>query len=167
MISLGVPNTSLCRWLVRQVITVAALVFLPRGAVSAAELCVHLERDGQAYRSIRAASGSELRLRFRHSIYGSEVEETFHILPDGFQLVQLRYGEARLAEFYGHETAKQDRGAWVVRLLPRRFRALDLQVSADSTMSLIVGAHTRQLNLIVRPGAAVRAVIGPCRTRDG
>jgi hypothetical protein len=167
MICPRAPITAVWRRHVCKIVAVGAALFLLAGPASAVELCVQLVRDEQVYRSIPAGPGNELRLRFRHSIYGSEVEETFHIQSDGFQLAQLRYGEARLAEFYGHEDAKQDRGVWVVRPRPQLFRALDLRVSADGAMSLIVGAPSHRLNLFVQPGAAVRVMIATCKTRDG
>ena len=47
--------------------------------------------------------GDPFHLSFRHSIYGTEVQEQFRITSGGFRADKLRYAELRLAEFYGHE----------------------------------------------------------------
>ncbi|MGH7795583.1 MAG: hypothetical protein ACREQ2_11910 [Candidatus Binatia bacterium] len=137
-------------------------------STSAADLCVRLARDGEVHQSIQAISGGALRLRFRHSIYGSAIQEAFQIQSDGLRLVELRYAEARLAEFYGHESAEQIGGAWIVRPAPILFRYLDLHVSAQAAMSVIVDAREHPLEIPIQPGAALRVTVAPCRDRgDG
>ena len=158
------------RWRRRdyRILAACAALLLLAGPASAAEICVQLARDGRIHQSIPAAAGGDLRLRFRHSIYGSEVEELFHVQPDGLQLVQLRYAEARLAEFYGHDNAKYDDGAWIFRPAPALLRSLDLRLSPEAAMSLIIGTQTNLVQLVVPSGAALRVTVAPCVVhRDG
>src|SRR3989338_598453 len=76
--------------------------------------CLKIERPLEQAITIPASVGEELRLSFRHSIYGSKVEEQFRITEDGLETTELRYSEARLVEFYGYDAARLDRGWWIV-----------------------------------------------------
>ncbi|HEX7226495.1 MAG TPA: hypothetical protein VF353_01870, partial [Candidatus Binatia bacterium] len=88
------------------------------------------------------AVGERLSLVFPHSIYGSRVEEQFSVTPEGFQLLEVRYAEPRLVEFYGHESAANDDGGWVVRKRgPQLEMILDLRVSPDSWIDVIFGTE--------------------------
>ncbi len=89
--------------------------------------CVELMSDAGVQRSVPIRLGSTLRLSFRHSIYGSQVEEAFAVGRDGFHLTQLRYSEARLVDFYGYENAKHEDGMWIVRPRPAVIPSLNLQ----------------------------------------
>jgi hypothetical protein len=77
-----------------------------------------------------------LHLSFRHSIYGSAVEEQFQIGPGGFRANKLRYAELRLVEFYGHESAMNEGGWWVVHNPGREYPTLDLRVSHESSLRI-------------------------------
>ena len=102
--------------------------------------------------------GSILQVSFRHSIYASQVEEVFLIRANGFELNQLRYSEARLVDFYGHEAATRDNGAWIVTPAPAFLPELKLNLSADAAMSLGVEGETFNLP----PDRAYRITVGPC-----
>jgi hypothetical protein len=77
-----------------------------------------------------------LHLSFRHSIYGSEVEEQFQVVPGGFRAKKLRYAELRLVEFYGHESATNEDGWWVVHNPGREFPTLNLRASRESSLRI-------------------------------
>jgi len=85
------------------------------------------------------AVGEKLSLVFAHSIYGSRVEEQFKVTTKGFQLLELRYAEPRLVEFYGHESAANEDGRWVVRKRGPLLAILDLHVSPNSWIDVIFG----------------------------
>lgn len=78
--------------------------------------------------------GEAVRVGFRHSVYGSSVEEHFEVAEGGLRLVRLRYGEARLAEFYGHEHVVPADGHWIVDVPATLHATLPLRVSRDSAM---------------------------------
>lgn len=70
--------------------------------------------DGRRTLALPAEVGDPVTLAFRHSIYGASVKEEFVVAEAGLRLVRLRYGEARVAEFYGHEDAQAEGDAWTV-----------------------------------------------------
>jgi hypothetical protein len=107
-------------------------------------------------------AGDEVRLRFRHSLWGSLVQEEFRVAADGFELVQLRYAEARLAEYYGHEAARREGDWWVVAGDRRRLRTLTLRRSRDSELELSVGSERMALWNQVGPGDAIRLAVTAC-----
>jgi hypothetical protein len=112
--------------------------------------------------------GGMLRLSFRHSIYGSQVEEVFSLRPGGFQLTQLRYGEARLVEFYGHESASRDNNAWVVTPAPIHLSRLDLKSSSNGAMSVQFDKSTFAKPLMIPPAGALRLTVADCnRSANG
>jgi len=134
----------------------------------AKSFCVRLENNGAVWRSIRSAAGREMRLRFQHSIYGSRVEEVFHLLPSGFQLAELRYSEQRLADFYGHEITRYENRRWIVKPTPVLFPSLDLHASAHASMSLLFDDRRNSVALLVPADRAVRLTITTCKDgRDG
>lgn len=137
------------------------LLLLP-GPGGAGSLCLYLETAGNIVATIPAAPGSELRLSFRHSLYGTTVEEIFDVRGDGLQTVRLVYAEPRLAEFYGREGARYEDGSWVVTPERRSFAALHLRVSADSFMRLSLDSQLIPLRDLVEPGGAVRVAVGSC-----
>ena len=108
---------------------------------NAQSLCVRLTNDRGIERSVPVRPGGAMRLSFRHSIYGSQVEELFALRRDGFQLTQLRYSEARLVDFYGYENAELENGAWVVNPPPVLLPSLSLNTSADAAMALYLDRH--------------------------
>lgn len=105
---------------------------------------------------VPAVAGEVVRLGFRHSIYGSAVEEEFVVEEAGLRLVRLRYGEARLAEFYGHEHARRDGDWWVVDAEPCLHSSITVRVSADSAMRLSTPSMTVPLTECIRAGGAIR-----------
>ncbi|MGZ8479747.1 MAG: hypothetical protein ACXW6K_17290 [Candidatus Binatia bacterium] len=108
--------------------------------------------------------GGAMRLSFRHSIYGSQVEEVFSLRRDGFQLTQLRYSEARLVDFYGYENADLENGAWVVNPPPVLLPSLNLNISADATMALYFDRRYDSKPLTIRPTGALRLTVASCKS---
>lgn len=106
--------------------------------------------------------GSVARLSFRHSLYGSVVQEEFRVGKAGFQLTRLYYSEERLVEFYGYQVAQRERGWWVVRPELRKFPFLDLRVSADSAMQISTDSGTIPLSEMVETGGLVRISTSRC-----
>ncbi|HKY07782.1 MAG TPA: hypothetical protein VJQ55_06060, partial [Candidatus Binatia bacterium] len=98
-------------------------------------MCVGLAGDAGVQRSVPIRPGSTLRLSFRHSIYGSQVEELFTVRRNGFELAQLRYSEPRLVEFYGYDSANYENGAWVVRPRSSAISSLNLRTTSAAPMS--------------------------------
>ena len=137
--------------------------FLTSLRSTAQSMCIELSSDAGAPRSLPLDLGSMLRLSFRHSIYGSRVEELFALRRDGFLLTQLRYGEARLVDFYGYENAELDNGAWVVNpplvLLP----SISLNTSADGAMSLQLDRHDHTKQHAIQTTGALRLTLASCR----
>jgi hypothetical protein len=117
--------------------TVLALLFaLALGSPAAAQrvcLTFHTEQQRVTYPIV---VGDALHLSFRHSIYGSQVEEQFQVAPGGFRANKLRYAEQRLVEFYGHESATNEDGWWIVHNPGREFPSLHLRVSRESSLRL-------------------------------
>ena len=109
-------------------------------AAAAQPVCLNVQtKSGRAHH--RIAVGDELYVTFPHSIYGSRVEEHFRVTSQGFQLVELSYAEPRLVEFYGHESAANEDGRWVVRKLGPELTVLDLHVTPDSRIAVTFGAE--------------------------
>lgn len=144
------------------ILCAAAITSLPAHG-RAASLCVQLENDARSQRSVAVAPGSNIRLRFRHSIYGSQVEEVFLLRTNGFQLTQLRYAERRLVDFYGHEAAGYDNGTWVVTPAPVLLSALDLKLSAEASMSVHFDQHPNAKQFMIPPGSALRLTVASCK----
>lgn len=136
---------------------------------AAAELsCLKIERPLKQAITIPASVGEELRLSFRHSIYGSQVEEQFRITEDGLETTELRYSEARLVEFYGYEGARLEAGWWIVEGKHQIIPFLDLRVSPESLLQISFGSEPISLSPMVDPGGLVRLTVIPCgRTIDG
>jgi hypothetical protein len=102
------------------------------------------------------AEDDELCLSFRHSVYGSTVLEAFAVGPGGLELRQLRYSEARLADYYGYDHANRVGKLWIVEGHGRSHPRLSLRVSHDSEMKLTVGPHAIDLRDLVVAGGAVQ-----------
>lgn len=126
--------------------------------------CVRLTHDNGISRSIPVRLGDALRLKFRHSTYGSQVEEIFSLRRDGFELTQLRYGEARLVDFYGYENGKNENGMWVVTPAPALIPALNLILSADAAMSLHFDRSNNSEPLTIQPTGALRLTVASCQS---
>jgi len=98
-------------------------------------VCLTLDMDQQVV-TYPIGIGDNLHLSFRHSIYGSQVEEQFQVAPGGFRANKLRYAELRLVEFYGYESATNEDGWWVVHNPGREFPSLDLRVSREASIRI-------------------------------
>jgi hypothetical protein len=119
--------------------------------------------DTGAQRRVPINLGGTLRLSFRHSIYGSQVEELFALRRDGFELTQLRYGEARLVEFYGHENGQFEDGAWIVTPTPTLVPVLNLHPSSNAAMSLHLDRTANANSLPIRPDSSLRLTVTSCK----
>jgi hypothetical protein len=124
--------------------------------------CVQVSNDFAIETSVPVNLGGMLRLSFRHSIYGSQVEEVFSLRPGGFQLTQLRYGEARLVEFYGHESAWLENDLWVVAPAPIFMSTLNLKSSSNSAMSVHFDQSPGAKQLKIPPAGALRLTVRSC-----
>src|SRR5262245_34212901 len=134
-----------------------------RPAVSeSASLCVRLENDSALRYSTPVRPGDTMRLSFRHSIYGSQVEERFILRDSGFELFELRYGEARLVEFYGHENSRLENGVAIVAPAPSLIPLIHLRPSSDARMSLYFAPPADAEPLIIQPGDAYRLTVATC-----
>ena len=124
-------------------------------------LCMQLTNAKGVEKIVPVHRGSAMRLSFLHSIYGSQVEEIFVVQRDGFHLTQLRYGEARLVDFYGHENARFDNGVWSVSPAPTPFQSLHLATSAETPISIHVD---NQINALVsQSSGALRLTLASCK----
>ncbi|HEU5393952.1 MAG TPA: hypothetical protein VFV36_04040, partial [Candidatus Methylomirabilis sp.] len=103
-----------------------------------------------------------MRLAFRHSLYGSPVEEAFRVTAEGFRLVRVRYGEERLVEFYGHEGARREGDWWVVETGGPAPGGLALRVSPESRLRVTVGLRRVPLGERAEPGGRVRLAVAAC-----
>jgi hypothetical protein len=120
-------------WLLTAVISVAP--------VNAESICLHLQAGNRSLLfPVDLATG--FRIGFLHSIYGTAVQEQFRIAATGFQTEELRYAELRLAEFYGHETAKFEQGWWTVKNSGSELRQLDVRVSKESAVEISFGEQS-------------------------
>jgi hypothetical protein len=137
-------------------------VLLTTNFANAALLCVQLISDNSGNRSVPVHPGGAMRLTFRHSIYGSQVEELFALQREGFLLTQLRYGEARLVDFYGYENARLENGAWVVRPPPMLLPSLNLNTSAGAAITLHLDRHGDAKPLLIQPTGALRLTVASC-----
>ena len=124
--------------------------------------CVQLTNGTSLVQQMPITLGSVMRLKFRHSIYGSQVEEIFALQHEGIHLTQLRYGEARLVDFYGHENARFDQGVWVVSPAPRQFQSLNLTTSGETPMSLYFEKQIQFNQLITQSSGALRLTVASC-----
>lgn len=157
------------RWLGQGLLVSVFLTTLTTEVVGASAPCVRLEKHGSIARDIPAGLGSKISLSFRHSIYGSQVEEIFLLRRDGLELHQLRYSEARLVDFYGHEAASHENGAWVVMPAPAFFSSLDLSLSGDASMTLLIERRPAPpVKLVLQRGSALRIAVASCNNnQDG
>lgn len=143
----------------------ALLVSLLPAKGGAQSLCIQLMSDSGIEQSVPVRLGGALHLSFRHSIYGSQVEEVFVLRRAGFELSQLRYGEARLVDFYGYENAKHENGVWVVNPTPTILPSLNISLSADASMSLHVDHLGESKLFMIQPGSALRLSVASCKSR--
>jgi len=123
-------------WALHAVAAFGLLLAFALGSPAAVQsVCLTLDMDQQVV-TYPIAFGDNLHLSFRHSIYGSQVEEQFVIAPKGFRAFKLRYADLRLVEFYGHESATNENGWWIVHNPGREFPSLDLRVSREASIRI-------------------------------
>ena len=137
------------------------LALATSSAAAAQRVCLTLD-TGQQRATYPILVGDILQLSFRHSIYGSEVEEQFQIAPGGFRANKLRYAEMRLVEFYGHESATKEDGWWIVRNQGREFPTLDLRVSRESSLRITFLDQTISLQSDKAVDARMRLSVSAC-----
>ena len=134
---------------------------------SAGQDCVLVSNGEQIFKHI-AGPDTQLRLSFNHSMYGSAVEEIFQVQGDGFHLIQLRYSERRLVDFYGYESAKFVGGAWIVTPQQRIFPALDLHASPEASMTIALISPLDPKRFVIQNIKALRIRVVSCNgTRRG
>jgi hypothetical protein len=146
-----------------QAATVLALLFaLAPGSPAAAQIvCLTLD-TGQQVVTHPIAVGGALHLSFRHSIYGSEVGEQFQVAPGGFRANKLRYAELRLVEFYGHESATNEEGWWIVHNPGREFPTLDLRASREASLRITFLDQTISLRSDTAIDGRARLSVSAC-----
>ena len=138
------------------------LLALTLGSAGAAQrVCLTLDTEQQRV-SYPIVVGDALHLSFRHSIYGSEVEEQFQVAPGGFRANKLRYAELRLVEFYGHESATNEDGWWIVRNPGREYPSLDLRVSRAVSLHITFLDQTISLRSDTAIDGRARLSVSAC-----
>jgi hypothetical protein len=120
------------------------LALILGSAAAAQRVCLTLDTEQQRA-TYPIVVGDALHLDFRHSIYGSQVEEQFQVAPGGFRANKLRYAELRLVEFYGHESATNEDGWWIVHNPGREFPTLDLRASREASIHVTFLGQTISL----------------------
>jgi hypothetical protein len=138
------------------------LLALAQGSAAAAQkVCLILDTEQQRV-THPILVGDALHLSFRHSIYGSAVEEQFQITPGGFRANKLRYAELRLVEFYGHESATNQDGWWIVDNPGRKFPTLDLRVSREASIRITFLDQTISLRNDTAMDGRARLSVSAC-----
>jgi hypothetical protein len=131
------------------------------GAAAAQRVCLTLDTEQQRV-TYPIVVGDALHLSFRHSIYGSEVEEQLQVAPGGFRANKLRYSELRLVEFYGHESATNEAGWWVVHIPGREFPTVDLRVSREASIRITFSDQTISLQNDTALDGRLRLSVNAC-----
>ena len=146
-----------------QTATILALLFaLALGSPAVAQrVCLTLDTEQQRV-TYPIVVGDALHLSFQHSIYGSEVEEQFEVAPGGFRAKKLRYAEQRLVEFYGHESATNEGGWWIVHNPGRGFPTLDLRVSSEASLRITFLDQTISLRSDTAIDGRARLSVSAC-----
>lgn len=133
---------------------------LPAAApLEARALCLSVQ-TAQVTADYPIEIGDRLSLIFRHSIYGSQVEEQLRLSEHGLQPVEYRYAEPRLVEFYGHESAIRAGGRWIVRKPGPVLPSLDLHASQAASIRIALRGQT--LALPTQPHGRARLTVGVC-----
>ena len=130
-------------------------------AAAAQRVCLTLDTEQQRV-AYPIVVGDALHISFRHSIYGSEVEEQFQVAPGGFRANKLRYAELRLVEFYGHESATNEDGWWIVHNPGREFPTLDLHASRDASLRIAFLDQTISLRSDTAIDGRARLSVSAC-----
>ena len=138
------------------------LLALALGSPAAAQsVCLTLDTEQQRA-TYPIVVGDAFHLSFRHSIYGSQVEEQFQVAPGGFRTNKLRYAELRLVEFYGHESATNEDGWWIVHNPGHEFRTLDLRASRASSIRITFLDQTISLRNDTAMDGRARLSVSAC-----
>ncbi|MGH7834646.1 MAG: DUF1850 domain-containing protein [Candidatus Binatia bacterium] len=140
-----------------------ALLLAP--SAEAQPICLSLQA-GKTVTFLPVSVGSNLRLSFLHSIYGSTVEEQFRVTPKGFQTSKLRYADSRLVEFYGHESARREDGWWVVDRAYRDVPILDLRVSPASSIRIALNGRSILLDERLESAGHLRLALIQCKEKN-
>jgi hypothetical protein len=138
------------------------LALAPGSAAAAQNVCLALETEQQKT-IYPIALGDNLQITFQHSIYGSEVEEQFQVTPGGFRINRLRYAELRLVEFYGHESATNEDGWWIVHNRGREFPTLDLRATHGSALRITFLDQTISLQNDTAVDGRLRLSVNACQ----
>jgi hypothetical protein len=117
------------------------LALLTVGSARGESLCLGVTTNDGPAAHFTVAPGDKLVVRFAHSLYGSTVEEEFRVAATGFRSSQLRYGEPRLVEFYGHDFSRQENGLWIVDPPGVHIQFLDVHASSDAAIQVSLGDH--------------------------
>jgi hypothetical protein len=142
------------------------LAFFLSPRADAQAVCLKIQAEHKS-ESFRVTPGETLSISFKHSVYGSTVEERFLIGRSDLRANQLRYAELRLVEFYGHEAATHEAGWWVVRNPGSSIRTLDLRVSPASSMRIAFGNRAMTLGNNAQGHRARLSVSSCARGNDG
>jgi hypothetical protein len=137
------------------------LALAPGSPAAAQRVCLTLDTE-QRRTTYPILVGEALHLRFRHSIYGSQVEEQFQVAPGGFRANKLRYAELRLVEFYGHESATNEDGWWIVHNPGREFSTLELRASRESSLRIAFLDQTISLRNDTALDGRLRLSVSAC-----
>ena len=137
------------------------LSLAPASAAAAQRVCLTLDTEQQRA-TYPIVVGDALHFSFRHSIYGSQVEEQFRVTPGGFRADKLRYAELRLVEFYGHESATNEDGWWIVHNPGREFPTLDLRASRESSFRIAFLDQTISLRSDTAIDGRTRLSVSAC-----
>jgi hypothetical protein len=141
---------------------VVLLLAVALGSSAAAQrVCLTLDTERQRA-TYPIVVGDSLHLSFRHSIYGSEVEEQFQVAPGGFRANKLRYAELRLVEFYGHDSATNEDGWWTVPNPGREFPTLDLRASREASIHVTFLGQTISLRNDAATDGRLRLSVSGC-----
>ena len=135
-------------------------------AAAAQPVCLNVQTTTGASAHHPITVDDEFYLAFPHSIYGSQVEEHFRVTAQGFQLVELRYADPRLVEFYGHEWAANEDGRWVVRKRGPLLPILDLRVSPGSWIGVIFGTEKLTVKHDSLSDGRARLTLSACPKND-
>ena len=154
-----------CRW--RRITGFSFLLFgsLPATAAGAEPVCLNVQKTGAIAR-YPISLGDKINITFRHSIYGSQVEEQLRVTSQGFQITELRYAEPRLVEFYGHEWAANEDGRWVVRKLGTVSARLDRPVSPGASIGVVIGAEKPAVEYNTLSDGRARLTLSTCPRSD-
>jgi hypothetical protein len=137
------------------------LAFALGSPALAQSVCLTLHTEEQVV-TYSIVAGDALHLSFRHSIYGSQVEERFQVVPGGFRANKLRYAELRLVEFYGHESATNEDGWWIVHNPGREFPTLDLRASREASIHVTFLGQTISLRNDAATDGWLRLLVSAC-----